>query len=279
MKRLLEFLILDFREFLLLTFFCLVSLALVANKDTPALRGIRSAGLEAFSAIEARIVTIQKYFGLVGENNMLRERNAELAVEVSIARNAVLENEQLKRFLAYRHESRYPLKLAQIIDRTFNAERNLLMINVGSDDSITVNMPVLTDKGLVGRVILVSPNYALVQPIINRDFKVGVVTEKTRTAGVLSWKPSEHLATVEHVLLSSEIQAGERLLTAEFSSFVGANVPVGVVQHIDRKAGQLFYKIDVALAVEFDKLNYVFVQLRPPSKEKETMQKRFKEFQ
>ncbi|MDW8465435.1 MAG: rod shape-determining protein MreC [Chloroherpetonaceae bacterium] len=263
MKKLLEAILLDFKEYLLLAGFCLLSLALMANTETPALRLIRASGLELYATIERMLGLLPQYFGLAQKNAQLQRRNTELLAELSLLRTAQIENQELRALLNYKQHTAYPLKLAQIVDRTFSHERNLFTINLGSNDSVEVNMPVVTDEGLVGRVVLVSPNYAIVQPIINRDFKVGVVLEKHRAAGVLSWIPSEHLAAVEHVLLSNSVEVGERVLTAHFSSFAVPNIPVGTIVAVDKTASQLFYTIRVEPSVDFGTLEHVFCDDAP----------------
>ncbi len=279
MKKLLEALLLDYREYLLLVFFCLLSLAMFVNQDTPALRVLRASGLEIFATVERGLGLITRYVGLASENDELHRRNTELLAELSLLRNAQAENQELKSLLDYKRRSAYPLKLAQIVDRTFSAERNLFTINLGANDSIEVNMPVLTDDGLVGRVVLVSPNYAIVQPIINRDFKVGVVSEKTRVLGLLTWIPKEQLASMEHVLLSNPVEVGERVFTAHFSSFAAPYIEVGKIVAVDKSEAQLFYKIRVVPSVNFGKLEQVFVMMRPTDKEFEAIRRRYRELQ
>lgn len=279
MKKLLEAILLDFKEYLLLAFFCLLSLALIANTETPALRLIRASGLELYATIERILRFVPQYFGLMQENAALQRRNTELLAELSLLRTAQTENQALRVLLGYKQRTAYPLKLAQIVDRTFSHERNLFTINLGSNDSVEVNMPVVTDEGLVGRVVLVSPNYAIVQPLINRDFKVGVISEKNRVAGVLSWIPSEGLASLDHVLLSNSVEVGERVLTAHFSSFAAPNIQVGTIVSVDNTASQLFYTIRVEPSVNFGTLEHVFVMMRPPDKELEAVQRRYRELQ
>jgi rod shape-determining protein MreC len=279
MKKLLEALLLDFREYVLLVFFCLLSLALFVNQDAPALRLLRSSGLEVFASAERGFGLITRYFGLVSENDELHRRNTELLAELSLLRTAQAENQELKSLLDYKRRTASPLKLAQIVDRTFSAERNLFTINLGSNDSVEVNMPVLTDEGLVGRVVLVSPNYAIVQPIINRDFKVGIVSEKTRSLGVLTWIPKEQLASMEYVLLSNPVEVGERVFTAQFSSFAVPNIEVGKIVAVDKSEAQLFYKIRIVPSVNFGKLEQVFVVMRPTDKEFEALRRRYRELQ
>lgn len=279
MERVLEILS-GFRQYLLLIFFSLVSLALFSRSESAALRGVRSLGVEIFGNLGGGIGLVSRYFGLVSENAALLENNILLSSEVNLLRNARVENDRLRRLMDYRLGSPYKLKLARVVDRTFGSDRNLFMINLGSSDSLKVDMPVVTDRGLVGRVVLVSPSYAVVQPLINRDNKVSVVNQRSRTYGILNWQGGdESRCSVFNVPLTGSIQAGDLLVTTDFSTFAHPNTAVAVVESVEEVAGQSFFKVQAKLAVEFSSLEQVYVEFSAPEPEKETLRARYKELQ
>jgi len=280
MRQLLDFIIYDFRQYILLVFFCLISLGLLVNRDTPALHAIRGASVELFGAIETPLKIWNRYFGLIDENAALLATNAELNAEVSRMRTAQIENEKLRALLNCKLETPRTLHFAHVVDRTFHPERNLFTIDAGSEDSVEVGMAVLTDKGLVGRIILTSPHFALVQPIINSDFKVSVVSEKMRLLGVVHWTGGDiAIAKLLHIPVSRKIEIGERLLTTEFSSFANANIPVATVELAEINDNDLFQRVTVRLAVDFSTLEHVFVDLTKPNIEQNQLRARYKEFQ
>ncbi len=54
-----------------------------------------------------------------------------------------------------------------VIERSLSNYEKLLIINVGSNDGIAENMPVISESGLVGYVVAVTKNTATVQTIID----------------------------------------------------------------------------------------------------------------
>ncbi|MBC8043461.1 MAG: rod shape-determining protein MreC [Rhizobacter sp.] len=279
MRRVLDIL-LDFKEYLALVVLCSISLGLFARSESLAIRGFRSFGLEVFGTAESGITFITRYFGLGSENERLLQSNRELSGEVNLLRSAREENERLKTLLAYKASATYPVKLARVIDRTFGSDRNLLTLNLGSADSVNVDMPVVTDRGLVGRVVLVSAHYAVVMPVINRDFKVPVYNERTRIYGIISWQGGdEQKAALQNMPVSSSLKSGDRLLTTDFSTFAAPNTPVGTVEKFEVFQGQIFYKTDARLAVDFTAIDQVFIEMRPPESERDSLKVRAKEFQ
>ncbi|NTW49785.1 MAG: rod shape-determining protein MreC [Chlorobiales bacterium] len=268
----------DFREYLLLILYSLISLGLFASQDSAALRIMRSASLELFSTLEGGLTFFSRYVSVMGENDRLREQNMTLSAQTNLIRNAQAENERLRSLLNFQQKTGASLKIARVVDRTFGTLRNLLTINIGSSDGIKPDMAVLTDRGLVGRVVLVSPHYALVQPIINPDFRVSVVSEKTRALGVISWQgPDEGVATLLHVPVSTKLENGDYLYTTDFSTFASPNVFVGQIETIEED--NYFYRVKVKLGVDFTTLTEVFVDLRTVEREKMELHEQYKQFQ
>ncbi|MFN3345618.1 MAG: rod shape-determining protein MreC [Chloroherpetonaceae bacterium] len=280
MRQLLDFIIYDFRQYILLIVFCLISLGLLVNRDTPALHAIRGASVELFGAIETPLKTWNRYFGLLDENAALLATNAELSAEVSRMRTAQVENEKLRQMLNCKAETPRKLHFAHVVDRTFHPERNLFMIDAGSQDGVEIGMAVLTDKGLAGRIILTSPHFAIVQPVINSDFKVSVVSEKTRLLGVVHWTGGDITeARLLHIPASRKVEIGEQLLTTEFSSFANANIVVGNIERAEVSSNDLFQRIRVRLSVDFSTLEHVFIDLTKPNVEQSQLRARYREFQ
>ncbi|ACF14871.1 rod shape-determining protein MreC [Chloroherpeton thalassium ATCC 35110] len=268
----------DFKEYFLLVLYCLISLALFSVQDTPPIRTLRSAAVEIYSTLENGLTFFNRYFALMEENERLREQNIQLSAQTNLLRNAAESYSRFQRLLDFKESSSARLVLGRIVDRTFGNERNLITVNRGSSDGIQIDMPVYTDRGLVGRVILVSPHYSLVQPIINPDFKVGVYAEKTHAMGVLNWKGGDEVfAQLEHVPISSDIKLGDYLYTTEFSTFASPNIFVGEITKVH--AGEFFYDIEVKLAVDFSALSYVFIELNRENGEKTELQQQYDKFQ
>ncbi|MDX2127960.1 MAG: rod shape-determining protein MreC [Chloroherpetonaceae bacterium] len=280
LRRILETIVEDLRQYLLLVFLCLISLALFSNRESASLRYIRTGGLEAFGFLESSFSYFSNYFNLYSQNLELQNRNLSLSAEVNFLRNAKYENETLKRLLVYRDSTNFSVRLARVVDRTFSPEKNFIMINIGSNDSISVDMPVVCDKGLVGRIVLVSPNFSLVQLAINSDFKIGVISELSRTAGIITWKGGDIAkASLEYVSLSSKLAKGERLFTTEYSTFANAQTLVGTVSNVWEEQGKNFFQVELTYAVDFTALDYVFVEQRTPTLEKKSVIGSYKIFQ
>ena len=247
--------------------YCSISIVLMQLQRKETLDAIRERGLAINAAVSKQLADVTSVFSLERDNEQLLLHNATLLSRLLGQQMALRDARELNAL----HETAPPwvkgFRIARVVDRRFSATENMLIIDAGSSQGITRDMTVLTPDGLVGRVIDVSRNYAKVMPVINKYFMVGVVSDSTRSNGLLSWQNgNERLATMEHVPVSSKLLVGERVLTSDYSTFATRGIPVGQIVRISKD--KLFYSVDVRLGVDFSSLSWVFVSPAKPANEK-----------
>ncbi|HWR00234.1 MAG TPA: rod shape-determining protein MreC [Chlorobaculum sp.] len=247
--------------------YCGISIMLIQLQKKETLDAIRQRGLAVNASVAERISGFTGILTLRQENEHLLLQNARLFSQV------VHQQQELRDAKAVQSASTdapawaRQLKIARIVDRRFSATDNMLIIDAGASQGISRDMTILTPDGLVGRVTDVSQNYARILPVINKDFMVSVVSDSTRTLGILSWQNGdESIAHMEHVPVSSSLKVGEQVTTSDYSTFAIRGIPVGKVVRISKD--KLFCNIDIRLAVDFSSLSYVLISPAKPSKEK-----------
>ena len=120
---------------------------------------------------------------LIEENNKLEEELKEL--EIIKAENSTLRayNNMSEAYSEYKTVPGY------IISKDISNLSNTMVINIGSDDGVGVNMPVITTEGLVGYTISVTEKTAKVQPIIDPATSISATISTSRdsvvTTGIL----------------------------------------------------------------------------------------------
>lgn len=120
------------------------------------------------------------------ENETLKEENKKLEeklreLEIIKAENATLRayNNMSEKYKEYRTVPAY------IINKDISNLSNTMVINVGSDDGVDVNMPVITTEGLVGHIISVTNNTAKVKPIIDPSSSISVAISTSRDSVIV----------------------------------------------------------------------------------------------
>jgi len=247
--------------------YCSISIMLMQLQRKETLDALRERGLSMNAAISRQFTGATAIFTLERDNRQLFLQNARLFGQLLRQQAALRDASELNAIQATAPQWVGNYKVARVVDRRFSATDNMLIIDAGSRRGIAKDMAVLTPDGLVGRVIEVSPNYAKVLPVINQNFMVSVVSDSTRTSGLLAWRNgNERLAKMEHVPVSSKLLNGERLTTSGYSTFATRGIPVGQIIRISKD--KLFYDVDVRLSVDFSSLSWVLVSLAKPSMEK-----------
>ncbi|MBC8144921.1 MAG: rod shape-determining protein MreC, partial [bacterium] len=149
-----------------------------------------------------------------------------------------------------------------------------------SKDGVREGMPVITERGLVGRIVGVSPNYSIVQLLLNADMRLSVMTLRGRNEGMLTWDydGGRHmlLRQIEAVRPQSK---KDTIVTSGYSGMYPENLMVGTISAIEQEEGSLFYRIVVTPAVDFGTLDEAFVVLHRPSDERMGLESRLDSLQ
>jgi len=247
--------------------YCSLSIAIMQLERKETLDMIRERGLAINAAVAEQLSGLWSLFTLKQNNERLFLQNARLMSKLLQQGVALRDIEDKQSLVENRADEMSRFTIARVVDRRFSATDNMLIIDAGKNNGITKNMSVMTPDGLVGRIIEVSDNYAKVLPIINRNLKVSVVTDSTRTNGLLSWSNgNERIAHIEHVPVSGTLLVGEGVSTSDYSTFACRGIPVGTIERISKD--KLFYNVDIRLGVDFSSLNQVMVCPAKPSQEK-----------
>jgi len=135
------------------------------------------------------------------------------------------------------------------------------------------NMPVITDDGLVGKVVATSGNYSIVQILYNKDLKLTVKDQRSRVDGILNYDGTGNLL-MTNVPKRADVKLGDVIITSEYSNNFPPGIPVGNVVE-EGNLDNLFKKVVIQPVVNFKTLEEVFVLKYLPEKERAELEKIF----
>jgi rod shape-determining protein MreC len=231
---------------------CLISLILL-NKDIEYKQGVVDL---LFSTVlyPAQVVSskINSLKSIQGENEFLKKENMRLRLENDMLLQARKENLRYRDMLGFIRDHEFPMTMAEVIARSPGRLQTVFVINRGAEDSIKVNMPVLTSKGLVGRISKVFPGHSHVKLLTDPVVKVSVLENSSRTVGILESPDSYRIRVVlpRHAM----VQKGDTLVTSGFGGIFPKGILVGRIT--DFKKGDLEV-VKHALVKLFQDLDYV----------------------
>jgi rod shape-determining protein MreC len=271
MRTLLNILI-TFKEYALLTLFLVISIVLLAGNDNRQLKAVRAYTVGILGYAQGAVSGIPNVFTLQRENTILRELNVNLSDEVSRLREARIENSRLRELLGLREEAPFKLVAADVVGKSLLLMRNTLTLDVGSKDGIEPDMPIISEQGLVGKVISVGEGYSLGQILFNKDFRSGAKVQRTRVDGILSWDGGPELR-LTNVPKTQDVRPGDIVITSGYGNIFPKDITIGYVSSVKQKSGTLFHEISVVPAVDFPALEQVFIIAQVPDSARTALEK------
>lgn len=209
--------------------------------------------------------------GAAGENEQLKQRVQELEVELQNTRGFAAENERLKSLLNLKEESKYPILTAKVIGRDPSGWFNTSIINRGSVDGVKLNMPVVTNGGLVGRIMAVGPLTS--QVMLLTDDKSGIagvagILGTSNALGVIKGTNEKELVEMRYVPGSIEVKEGEMVFTTGQDGIYPAGLKIGEVVKVSPGSATTTHSILIKPGGSLNSMQEVAVLLYeapPPS--------------
>jgi rod shape-determining protein MreC len=206
------------------------------------------------------------YFWLVGareENRRLKEALNRLSFLNRSYEEARQENERLKSLLAMSESISEGADIrmigARVSARTPEFLANILYVDRGSKHGVSVNAPVLSGDGIVGRVVLVTEFYSQVQLITNPDASIGAMLDESRTPGVLAGT-GDALLTMNYISNILPVKVGEVVLSSGLDGIFPKGIVVGTVV-VSERGNDIFREIKVKPAIDLIRLEEVAILL------------------
>jgi len=250
----------DNRAYVTLGLAVLISLSLMLMGTSERLvfaRGITSGFLELGHRLFAWPIDLS---GLRYENQVLKEQNLRLSLELLKLREARLENARLRELLEFRAEAEgvgtyFP---AKVVARDPDRIANTILIDAGYTDGVRERMPVVTAEGLVGRVLEVHPWTAIIQLLLDRNCRVSAIVQRVgRTQGIVMCENGKFY--LKNVQIRSEIEVGDPVISSGLGEVFPKGILVGRVKSLGEGDRGLFREVILTPGVEFDNLEEVFV--------------------
>jgi rod shape-determining protein MreC len=228
---------------------------------------VQSVSSKAGGASAGLIRQIMNFRSAADENERLKQRLDQTELELRNARASSAENERLKGLLNLKEKTGYDQVPARVIARDPSVWFNTVTINRGSSSGITLNMPVATGSGIVGRVVALSPWTAQVMLITDEKAAAGAVVGQLGESGALgsvSGLGKAGLVEMRYVSGLQKVEVGDYILTTGQDGIYPAGLNVGEVLEVKRGTATQPHQIYVRPSARLDQLEEVAVLLYHP---------------
>ena len=199
----------------------------------------------------------------------IKQYNNELQIQLA---NQFIENAHLKTLLQknqlYKFE--YATKdtafvLADVIGITGNLSSFNIIVNKGQKHGVENNDPVLSSKGIVGKVVQSYYDFSVIMPMTSPDFKLAILDKNTNIQGILETSVSEQ-TYISFISVGSTISIGDTIVTSNLSQLFPPGYPVGTISSIEESQDAMYIKGRITPKTAFNNLESVFI-LKPEKKE------------
>lgn len=222
----------------------------------------RSGDVLLFPFVSVR-AALSGHWDLREENRRLREDLQQVRLEASRGAIALRQNLELQRLLTFRGGQPVQLVPARIVDRNFAALPTTAVIDAGREDGITENLPVVTDRGLVGKTVAAGSRLTRVMLFSHPDFSASalLVGGDHLEYGIV--RPAAGGALQLFLPLRSRSAPGDRIVTSGYGGTFPRGIPIGDVAAVEEDPRLGLQRIDrVDPSVDLDEATVVFVMLR-----------------
>lgn len=251
----------------------LVSLALVTvdfrTEDGPV-DGLRGLATRVFGPLQSGasdvVAPVARFFGNVGdlastfeENDALRDQVAALEERRRAVEAIEAENDELRNLLDMAAGADWDTVTSRAIAIGPSNYEWTITIDVGTDDGVAEDMPVVDGDGLVGKVVLADRSTSRVLLTIDSNFASAAKLADSGEIGDVGGRGSE-LLQFELVDPDVTVEAGDVVVTSAYQYGVfPAGIPIGVVEVTDEARTELTRSVRVRPYVDFTSLGTLLV--------------------
>lgn len=139
-----------------------------------------------------------------------------------------------------------------------NVPLRTIVINRGARDGVAVGMPVVTQQGLVGRIINVTANASRVLLITDSSSAISGRLQTTRAEGSVVGQPAGDLLMV-FIPLDAQVPEGDLVITSGLGGNLPSDIVIGQVTNVQQREFDLTQQATVRSLINFDTLEIVLV--------------------
>jgi rod shape-determining protein MreC len=192
------------------------------------------------------------------DNIALTDENRKLQSLIASLQETQQENIRLRKLLDFQERFKIQSVVARVIAKDVAVDFRAIRVNRGESSGIARNMAVITNEGIVGRVLRTTRSTADIVTIVDPLSAVDAIDERSRARGVIEGL-NEEACMLRYALRTDDIQNGDVLISSGLGGIFPKGIPIGTVARVNRKAFGITQDVEVRPSVEFRKIEEVLI--------------------
>ena len=193
----------------------------------------------------------------------LKSRVASLELENQFMADLQKDNEGLTKLLGFKEAyPQYSYLPANVIGKQPGSWFINITLDRGKDDGVEVDMNVVNEHGLVGRVIETGPKWCKVLTIIDRQSAVSAVLERSRDNGMVKGTGDPQSAQpkcgIYYLPFDSVVVPGDKVITSDLGGVFLKGILIGSVTEVSRDQNLQRFAV-LSPAVDFAHIENVLI--------------------
>lgn len=263
----------------------IVALALIMYSVTYG-SNIVTQGVNDVTNILGRLVSypansINDFIDSVGDLSNTYQENQSLKQKIDTIHELEVQLNELKRDNQKMKETLklqdtlndYTLVNATVIARNPDTWRDVITINKGSNDGIQPQMSVMSDNGLVGKVLDVNPTSARIALLSNADntlvrVAAMIQNEKEPIYGTITgYDKKTNMLVMSQIQATQDIKVGDKVVTSGLGGISPNSLYIGTVEEVAMDRFGLYKEVKIRPAADTNDVRYVTVVIRTSESE------------
>ncbi|MFC3079460.1 rod shape-determining protein MreC, partial [Phenylobacterium terrae] len=223
----------------------------VGDKVAAPVGGVLSTPLRW---VGSGVDTVRGYFFAVSENRRLKAELQEMRQWRDLAVALRDTNDRYKTLLGLQTDPPIPMVAARVVQDSRGPFSQARIANAGREKGIQAGHPVMSEKGLVGRVVGVTDGASRILTLTDIASRTPVMIDRTNARAILTGDGGPN-PRLEYLRGHEPVKEGDRVVTSGDGGMLPRGLPVGVaVKGLDGRWR-------VALASDSAPIDYVRILL------------------
>ncbi|MEX2283219.1 MAG: rod shape-determining protein MreC [Gemmatimonadota bacterium] len=168
----------------------------------------------------------------------VRAQRDSLVAVVSAQATLSEENRRLRELLRLHARTGPSFIPAEVLQLGIGTAESTFMINVGSEEGVRVNSPVIAAEGLVGKVVEVRDHMSQVMDWTHPDYRASVMTVDGQSMGIAQARHDtdnreQDVLVINGAPFHTDLRPGQLVVTTGRGNIFPRGIPVGIVLAID----------------------------------------------
>ena len=201
------------------------------------------------------------YIYLVGvkkENIELKERINHLEMENARLNENLGQYARIERLLGANQEQIGPVEVARVVARDTSGLVRLVTLDKGSSHGLALSMPVVTHRGLVGRIIQTTASVSKVLLITDVRSAVDGLAQMSRD-GLVASGANSHDLVVRYLRADAKVSEGDQVVSSGLGGVYPKGLLIGSLYDIHREKEELFVTARISPHADLERLEEVLV--------------------